>query len=516
MVYILGVSSGAFGLVEQKEKPNLMTIVRKIFAGGLEGVNFTQVDLESITEFREPYLEEEVKKIKKLGINFGFHGEFYRGAEKPLSMLDSAIESDYIHSHERLIDHIEGCGKLGGKYINAHPSETVPFIRLGTHLQPSKLVDFWGRPLSDFLRENTKILDWIITEKKPGEKTFLWEFMRESPTSLIEDAEKRIEFYETPKGKEASPEDKKRFHRKAVEYVKKIFLEYISSSSLSHGTEKIAYYVIAKWMQDMGDPLWKSIVGKHIEEEKLPEKHTEWVPAVSAKYIWGHFNPINSKKFKDPKPLLEKYKIYWAFEAEMGGGGIEGMSRFVRPRDMIYLCQTIKSDWVAICIDFEHLLSQNIDIKKEIESIPYGSARYVKLCHLGFPTSLAPAHMPIPLGSKEQLWIYERLFELRKKGMTVAWLIFERAGAPREKSILAMRIIKEFLEKDVPPKELPFEFFGMKPGGPDVKREELAIREHALDPLKGTLAVPEEEYTFLSRTAAEKGKAEEWKKEKYK
>jgi len=514
MGYILGVSSGAFGLVEQKEKPNLMTIVRKIFAGGLEGVNFTQVDLESITEFREPYLEEGVKKIKKLGITFGFHGEFYRGRERPLEVLDSAIESDYTHSHQRLIEHIEGCGKLGGKYINAHPSQSPPFITLGKELQPSKLVDFWGRPLADFLKENTKILDWIVTERKLGEKSFLWESLtRESPTSLIKYYEERLEYYHK---KEPSPEDRERFHREAVKKVKNDFLEYISSSALSHGAEKIAYYVIAKWMQDMDDPLWKSIVGKRIEEEKFPEKHTEWVPAVSAKYIWGHFNPINTSKFKDPKPILEKYKIYWAFEAEMGGGGVEGMSRFVRPRDMIYLCQAIKSKWVSICIDFEHLLSQNIDIKKEIESIPFGSANYVKLLHLGFPTSLAPAHMPIPLGSKEQLWIYERLFELRKKGMKDAWMIFERAGAPREKSILAMRLIKEFLEKDVPPKELPFEFFGMKPGGPDVKREELAMREHALDPLKGVLAVPEEEYTFLSRTAAEKGKAEEWKKEKYK
>jgi len=213
---------------------------------------------------------------------------------------------------------------------------------------------------------------------------------------------------------------------------------------------------------------------------------------------------------------IDIYKIYFIFEAEMGGGGIEGMSRFIRPRDMIFLCKTIKSKWVGACFDFEHVLSQNIDPKKEIESIPYGMANYIKLLHLGFPTSLAPAHMPIPLGSKEQLWLYERLYELRKKGMNDAWMIFERAGAPREKVILVLRLIKEFLEKDTHPKELPLEFFGMKPGGPEIAREEVTIREHVMDPLKGMLAVPEEEYTFLSRTAAERGKAEEWKKERYK
>lgn len=183
--YIVGISSGAFGLVETAEKASLMTIPRKIFAGGLEGVTFTQVDLESITEFNEPDVEKEVKKIRELGITFGFHGEFYRGAERPLEMLDSAIEAEYIHSHGRLIQHIEGCGKLGGVYVNAHPSQTTPFIRLGMHMEPSKLVDFWGRSLRKFLEDNKDLLDWIVKEDKPGDKSFIWEFTHRTATWLI-------------------------------------------------------------------------------------------------------------------------------------------------------------------------------------------------------------------------------------------------------------------------------------------------------------------------------------------
>ena len=77
-------------------------------------------------------------------------------------------------------------------------------------------------------------------------------------------------------------------------------------------------------------------------------------------------------------------------------------------------------------------------------------------------------------------------------------------------------MIKEFLEKDTDPKMLPLEFYGMKEDGPDIKRQEVAIREHRLDPLKGMLLVPEEEYTFLSSEAVKKGKGEEWKKSKFK
>jgi hypothetical protein len=78
MSYTIGVSSGAAGLADASEKQSLITIPRKIFAGGLEGVTFTQVDLESITEFNAPNVDKDVKKIKDLGIKFGFHGEFLR------------------------------------------------------------------------------------------------------------------------------------------------------------------------------------------------------------------------------------------------------------------------------------------------------------------------------------------------------------------------------------------------------------------------------------------------------
>ncbi|MEM5782033.1 MAG: hypothetical protein QXD43_02445, partial [Candidatus Aenigmatarchaeota archaeon] len=230
MGYVVGISSGAFGLVETGEKASLMTIPRKIFAGGLEGVNFTQVDLESITEFQEPNIEKEVKKIKSMGIRFGFHGEFYRGTERPLEMLDSAIETEYIHSHERLIQHIEGCGKLGGEYVNAHPSQTVPFIRLGMHLQPTKLVDFWGRPLKKFLEENKDLLDWIIKEDKPGEKAFIWEFTHINPTRLTKEFEENLLNYyiSTHQGKEPSEEEKKKIHEDAIKRSKDWFLDRIS------------------------------------------------------------------------------------------------------------------------------------------------------------------------------------------------------------------------------------------------------------------------------------------------
>jgi hypothetical protein len=195
----------------------------------------------------------------------------------------------------------------------------------------------------------------------------------------------------------------------------------------------------------------------------------------------------------------------------MGGGGTEGMFRLMRPRDMIEVCKSIGSKWVAVTIDMEHMLAQNIDPKKEIESIGKGEGKYVKLWHLGWPTPHVPAHVPIPLGSKQQLYIYERLYELRQKGFKDGWLVFERAGPvggrdPIQESIIVLKLVAKFLEQDVAPKNLPAEFYGLTVGGPEIKRQEIAIKEHFLDPLKGMLSVPEEEYTFLGSEVIKKGK----------
>jgi hypothetical protein len=82
--------------------------------------------------------------------------------------------------------------------------------------------------------------------------------------------------------------------------------------------------------------------------------------------------------------------------------------------------------------------------------------------------------------------------------------------------VTALKIMAEHLEKDIPPERLPPEFFGIVTGEIASEERQLAIiREHARDPLKGLISVPEEEYTFLSRAALEKPGVtpEKWKKE---
>lgn len=97
-------------------------------------------------------------------------------------------------------------------------------------------------------------------------------------------------------------------------------------------------------------------------------------------------------------------------------------------------------------------------------------------------------------------------------------MIFERGGGqdPVQQTIIALQLIKKFLEADVPPEKLPLEFYGLDTGQwASSERQKAQIYEHAFEPLKGMLQVPEEEHGFLGKTVIEKGKGEEWRKEKY-
>ena len=168
MAYVIGVSSGIFGAAPQQEKMQYVTLSKKAQYILTQGVKFNQIDIESMAEFKEPNIQREIENVKRLGITFGFHGESgaFGGREVPVK-LDSAIEDDYVRSHERIIETFTQAANLGGKYYLLHSSETLPFIMLGQRMQPSKLVDFWGRPLKGLLEKVPENLRSRLTS--PGE-----------------------------------------------------------------------------------------------------------------------------------------------------------------------------------------------------------------------------------------------------------------------------------------------------------------------------------------------------------
>ena len=90
LALFLGVSSGYFSVTEAREKMELAGFYKKALSSITKGVEFVQVDLESVAEFKEPDLKENMEKVKRLGITFGVHSETAAtGVE--IAEMDSAI-----------------------------------------------------------------------------------------------------------------------------------------------------------------------------------------------------------------------------------------------------------------------------------------------------------------------------------------------------------------------------------------------------------------------------------------
>jgi len=608
MGYVLGVSSGAFGVTGAEERPQLAGLLKKAQTSITKGVNFVQLDLESLSEFEEPELEKNMKNnIKdKLGIDFGIHSETKAfGVEA--AELDSAIKMEYDRSHKRIVEILKHSKQIGSKYVLIHSSESEPFPLLERTLQSCDLMDVDGGKLGDFLNkdENKWLINWVFTGREDGKNEEIVEcafnawvakekkeeikseeienefkkknirprdfiFMEvwggsrlsESLRRRIDDEREYIERTLTKKYSEFSAEQKESMNMRikmGLETMLKdhqsYLVQFVQSKGLHYGPERLAYYLMAKWMEKNKDrePLWEKIVNASIkffarrdmksleewmrsneislgnlsiDDDKFRLMHQLWVPAVSARYIYGHFFPKKEyeDQYKDPKKSLDG--MIFAFESPMGGRGIEEWLRLGNPYLYYFLVeeanQKVGNEVFAVAMDFEHMLSLRVDPSLVIDLLPENGGKNVRVIHAGWPTTLAPSHLPIEIGSNQQRYLYEMYFKLRQKGFGKDgkdyFIVFERGGPETfQQSIVSLKLIVKFLDKDTPPDKLPAEFFGLDIGQmASSERQKVAIREHAYDPLKGLISVPEEEHGFLGKAAIEKGKGEEWRKEKYK
>jgi hypothetical protein len=176
-------------------------------------------------------------------------------------------------------------------------------------------------------------------------------------------------------------------------------------------------------------------------------------------------------------------------------------------------------DKMMMLIDFEHIATQGVDPNEELEDLVNNVpdvGKYIMCIHSNFPSPMH-SHWPIELGDDR---IYKLLWILKGAGLgqdQTTYILFERGGFkdPFQLAVVALKLMIKFLKENVPPDKLPDEFYGVAPRGIlSEERQWVTVHYHAMDPLKGQLKIPEEEYTFLGRAATEAGKRpEEWKKE---
>jgi len=287
---------------------------------------------------------------------------------------------------------------------------------------------------------------------------------------------------------------------------------------------------------DYSDDTWLYEAWRKAETDNDRKFKEFFYAAIAAKYLEGHMKfalkfideELVKKEFAgQPKlrEIAEKMRI--TIECPDARDPSHGGLHLLWSPRQIYAAvksirNTLNSKKIWMLMDYEHVATQGVDpikdMKETIKLAPdFGS--YTASIHANAPNPLQP-HNPLEMGDVR---VYALLYMLRKTGFGKnqdVYLIFERGGAqdPFQQSVEVLRLMVNYLEQDCPPKELPPEFFGVKGAtAGDIRRQSQIITEHAYEPLKDLLEMPEEEWTMLSQAAIKKGKRpEQWKKEEYK
>jgi len=624
MSYIIGVSSGWWSIARGEE---LLGLASKIGSTATYGVNFVQVDFESIAEFQEPDVVKNIKRlIDTLQVDWGMHGEIGE-----MMALESALEVVWKYSHRRLHQYLDTIyvkfcvegdyREYIPRYIVFHASNLptiamiverfryagqltvtpngnlnwIEFIQndegLKNWAEKSKLIYYLiakegGVIFTSIEKIKDVIVEWVLTQNKQTSEEYQKK-IREKIEELIKSGVSKEEAQRIAI-EEARNEAESKVDHYAWDYFRNITKVRFAEGAISY--EDIAYLIVARYLyekrNDANEPLWKlffkdksweelenSLGIKFWDEKGEVKLPPQIVALVAARYILGHFTEKNKEEFLiEQKRILEKAfpierinemveeflgkspfeklsilnniiskkvgrdkrKLMIIFEnPEIMRAGEEGLQRLIHAIDIYRLVKAAEKIangiYLGMVFDSEHYLHNNLDPLSEIKSLQNeaeDAGKFLIVYHVGAPKPYHPAHLPIDIGSEAQYWIYKYAFELRKVGFgkyNDGIFIFERGGArggqyPAQfvgQSAAALRIIVNFLEKDVAPDNLPPEFYGISSSEILSEERQLSIiKEHFFDPLKGLLYVPEEEYTFLGAKAIERGKRpDEWKKE---
>lgn len=562
MAYRVGISTGFWKVGRD---PALLGLAQKIGGlGATGGITFVQIDLETVAEFYEPELKDQINRMRdKLGMIAGLHGEI-----GPLMALDAAEKRIWDQTHLRLCQTVKFAAELGFFFVNVHFSnkqllafeeaqqrqgvfypvlgpygkslQTIAMRNKGAEAEAKQHID--SRYLQEsptFEREVKRVEDEHMKDFEDRVEKALQRHLRQLPKKPTESEKEglRQEIRERMK-QVISSEIREEIQSTRFQFNVWLklgpteFIRYL----LSDG-EVGAYFIVAAWMHENKDPLWEKIAGgKNPGELYFSGKEEDILAfhaAVAAKYIEGHLtlkdHPANEKYLggMSVKEWCEKRKLYFLMENPESGEGAEGLFRLFHPQHFYHLIKQLNSSHIKVTIDFEHLVSQKLNPDEVFPDLPGDFGKMVYLFHIGQPVPYGgTAHIPLSRGTLAQEQIYRWLHIMRKKGWKEGYMMFER-GAGRsgggklpaevfEDSVAALRQIAKYLDQNIKPSDLPPEFYGISSDNRGIfTRQRVIIRDHARDPLEGVLGIPEEKHTFLSGAAVAKQKAQEWEKRKY-
>lgn len=529
--YKVGVTTGA-----GPGTPRLPTWEYKLAFGMKKGVDV----LEWFSDVPHELTETQGKALKKMAEGLGMKLLLHGAITVPMEIGDRRY---YEESHDVMKRSIEVANYMKAIYVLFHASlyQWVEFITRAEVLLAIEMVDHKGRHVEELLEEALnkapKFVDWFI--EKWGERLAGSILHPTEVRELILERERFIR-------KEIIEEE---YKKRLKDILRKRIVNWYDKVG---GSWELAAEIIFHYMIFTKDLLLTNMLNVYKEDlekegilfspEELIgleiEEITRWFEefkrkrigkeffygSVSAKYVYGHI----MESVVAPGPLINKLKEYDLILTleipDARDPRYAGMYNLWRPKQIYTLVKTINDPRIKMTIDFEHIATQAAEPEKEIEDFMRtcpDAGKYIISVHCTTPTP-THGHYPIRIGDE---YLYGLLWMLRKTGFKNGFLIFERGAPPPQEeepvrqSVTALRLMKEQLEKNVRPKDLPLEFYGMEEfkTGLAIERQRAAIREHALDPITGMMFVPEEKWTFLGRRAIERGRRpEEWERERYK
>jgi sugar phosphate isomerase/epimerase len=316
------------------------------------------------------------------------------------------------------------------------------------------------------------------------------------------------------------------------------------------------YHIMGHYMFYNKDPIWvemASLYGKELAPYALNYEDDRWLDkawdqaqkkndrqfkeffygTIGAKFLEGHVkrifewlnNDFIGKEIKGKQELIDIAKnLKITFETPDARDPTHAGLFVLWQQRQIYVAiknirKTLKTDKVWMLVDFEHMATQGVDPIKDMEDILKKIPDFGTLAiaiHANAPNP-GHAHLPLELGDVR---VYKLMWYLYRTGFgkdKLVYVIYERGGGddPFKQSVETLRHIITYIQKNVDPDHLPPEFFGVKGAvaGSEI-RQEAIVRDHAWEPLKDLLEMPEEEWGLLSSSAVKKGKAKEWEKAK--
>ncbi|MCK5042985.1 MAG: hypothetical protein KAR51_03075, partial [Candidatus Aenigmarchaeota archaeon] len=269
------------------------------------------------------------------------------------------------------------------------------------------------------------------------------------------------------------------------------------------------------------------------------------VAAISAKYIQGHLDrPMGTDKnlyLENSKPEEAYFKASMDRQLKSmrinpdGGNNPENMKciyQYMYDEGVHFYIETqdvLQEEWrgkvrimsltdhieiikafsdhygfdnVSYTMDFEHLTSNLLNPRQQIEQLDKGDAKYLSMVHINPPSSVQGLHKILKKMSFDTEYIYGWLYKLKSLGMSGAYFVWEMGkdtGGGTYEAPLALRALAGELKKGTKPEDLPEEFFGIDANFRAMQVQ--AIKAHGLDPLRDMFFFKPEDHTFIGQMA---------------